>query len=78
VKFTEQEFFMTIRININAPTPEGRQEQAVKAVDTTLCQMRGRNKAKVALLPLNDPKGTAIQLLNPDHRIAQGKERTAL
>ena len=75
VKFTEQDFFVTIRLNINAPTKEGRQEQAVKVVDTTLSLMRGRSKTRVALLPLNDPKGTAIQMLNPEHRITPGKKK---
>jgi len=74
VRFTEHEFFMTLRINVSAPSAEERLEQAKKAVDTTLSLMRGKDKKKVALLPLNDPKGTAIQALNPGHRITLGKK----
>jgi len=65
---------ITIRVNISAPTSEGRREQAIKAVDTTLCQMRGKDKIRVLLLPLNNPKGTPLQLLNPSHQITPGKK----
>ena len=75
VRFTEHEYLMTISVNITAPTAKERLEQAKKAVDTTLDQMRGKSKKKVALILLNYPKGKVIQLLNLGHCISPEKNQ---
>ena len=66
---------MTICVSINANTEKGREEQAKKAVDVTLGQMRGKERKKAVLLPRNDPSGEAIQMLNPDYRVTPGKKK---